>query len=168
MNDDARPRLPELPWHGGCQCGQVRYTLGEFPLMFYACHCTECQKQSASAYGLSVMVRKGAVEISGRLEEWTRPTASGNFLHCRFCPQCGARLFHDWPQPGTADEDRAMNIKGGSLDSAMKHVPPTAHIWVASKQAGTIIPDGVPVFEREPDDKAGLIPAFAAKYGIDR
>ena len=157
--------LPPLPWQGGCQCGQVRYTLASFPLMFYACHCTECQKQSASAYGLSVMVRKRDVAIDGETANWSRPTASGNSLDCRFCPQCGSRLFHDWQQAGAADSELAMIIKGGTLDNALAALEPAAHIWVRSKQAGTVIPQGVPAFAQEPDSREELVAAFARKHG---
>src|SRR5271167_4851648 len=39
---------------GGCQCGAVRFQIAANRLVAYACHCLECQKQSASAFGISV------------------------------------------------------------------------------------------------------------------
>lgn len=166
MNENGDNELPDLPWRGGCQCGQVRYTLQRPPLMFYACHCTECQKQSASAFGLSVMVRKRDVDIEGETAQWSRPTETGNVLHCRFCPECGSRMFHDWPQPDAEAADVAMNLKGGTLDDALRDLVPAAHIWIRSKQAGTVIPDGVPVFEQEPGSRVDLIAAFARTHKI--
>ena len=41
---------------GGCQCGAVRYTLATDKITAYACHCLECQKQSASAFAISVPI----------------------------------------------------------------------------------------------------------------
>ena len=45
---------------GGCQCGEVRYECEGEPLALYVCHCRECRRQSASAFGISLIVpRKG-------------------------------------------------------------------------------------------------------------
>ncbi|MEM7293879.1 MAG: hypothetical protein AAF420_10870, partial [Pseudomonadota bacterium] len=44
---------------GGCQCGATRYRINGQPLTFYACHCLDCQKQSSSAFGLSLWVAAG-------------------------------------------------------------------------------------------------------------
>ena len=48
---------------GGCQCGEVRYELTGAPHKLYICHCRECQKQSASAFGISVVVRSNHVRL---------------------------------------------------------------------------------------------------------
>jgi hypothetical protein len=53
-----------LPQAGGCQCGAVRYEIAAAPLTLYACHCAECQRQSGSAFGLSMPVPAGAVRIT--------------------------------------------------------------------------------------------------------
>lgn len=41
---------------GGCQCGAVRYRIVGTPLDLAVCHCTECQRQSGSAFGMSLAV----------------------------------------------------------------------------------------------------------------
>ena len=46
------------PYLGGCQCGTIRYKIRGEPWAIYACHCTECQRQSTSAFGLSMPVRR--------------------------------------------------------------------------------------------------------------
>ena len=50
---------------GGCQCGAIRYRLLRAPLALYACHCLHCQKQSSSAFGMSMWVERNAVEFNG-------------------------------------------------------------------------------------------------------
>jgi hypothetical protein len=40
----------KLPWQGGCRCNQVRFDISRPPLLTMACHCTGCQRMSASAY----------------------------------------------------------------------------------------------------------------------
>ena len=47
-----------LPLSGGCQCGRVRYQIRAEPLAVYVCHCTECQRQSGSAFALSLAVAR--------------------------------------------------------------------------------------------------------------
>ena len=50
---------------GGCQCGAIRYQLLRAPAALYACHCRDCQKQSSSAFGLSMWVERDAIEFTG-------------------------------------------------------------------------------------------------------
>jgi hypothetical protein len=42
----------------GCQCGAVRYQVEGDPLAVVICLCTECQRQSGSAFGMSFAVRR--------------------------------------------------------------------------------------------------------------
>lgn len=46
---------------GRCRCGRLRFVLREEPVAFYVCHCTDCQAESGSAFGLSMAVRKEAI-----------------------------------------------------------------------------------------------------------
>jgi hypothetical protein len=57
------PAVPP-PYPGRCLCGAVRYRVTEEPLTLYACHCTDCQKRSGSAFGLSMWVRRAAIEAT--------------------------------------------------------------------------------------------------------
>ena len=45
-----RMTKPILPMTGGCQCGAIRYEIVGFPLFLYTCNCTDCQRQSGSAF----------------------------------------------------------------------------------------------------------------------
>ncbi|KIW33412.1 uncharacterized protein PV07_00264 [Cladophialophora immunda] len=41
---------------GSCQCGTVRFrTPLDKPIKWYICHCYECRRQSASAFGISAI-----------------------------------------------------------------------------------------------------------------
>ncbi len=76
--------------HGGCQCGAVRYELSGKALELYVCHCKECRKQSASAFGISVIVPRAALRVTrGAPKLWSRSTDAGHTLECAFCPDCG-------------------------------------------------------------------------------
>src|SRR3712207_6751719 len=86
---------PPLPWTGACQCRSVRYEIRAEPLTLYACHCTECQKQSGSAFALSMVIpREGVVVTSGSPKFWRRQHESGRVAQCFFCADCGTRLWH--------------------------------------------------------------------------
>ncbi|MEL6530545.1 MAG: GFA family protein [Pseudomonadota bacterium] len=122
----------------------MRYRIATDRLIAYTCHCTECQKQSSSAFGISVPVMKSALTIEGELSMWTRPTDSGSTTDCYFCPKCGTRLYH-----AGANRPGMITIKGGSLDSA-DTLKPIAHIWTKSAPAWLNLDDDVPHWETQP------------------
>jgi hypothetical protein len=71
---------------GGCQCGKVRYSSRGAALALYVCHCRECQKQSASAFGMSLQVpRPGLRIVSGKPRFWSRAADSEGRLNCAYC-----------------------------------------------------------------------------------
>lgn len=130
---------------GGCQCGGLRYEADAEPLALYVCHCAECRRQSASAFGVTVMVDAAAFRlVKGAAKTWERGTDSGRRLSCHFCPDCGSRVWHsgEWP---------TVSIKGGTLDE-----PPdlsrAVHIWTKRKLAGVVIPDGAETWPEEPPE----------------
>jgi hypothetical protein len=131
---------------GGCQCGHVRYRAPRKPLALYVCHCTECRKQSASAFGISFTIRRNAFKVlQGQPASWTRLTASGHRLECAFCRDCGSRLWHQ-----SSGDPETLNVKGGSLDEPVD-LAKAVHIWTSSKLPGVVIPDNALCFPQEPD-----------------
>ena len=147
-----------LPLTGRCQCGQVRYQITAMPLTLYACHCTECQKQSSSAYGMSMPVPREGFKVSGELTYWERASDDGNKVNCAFCPNCGTRMYHE-PSRNNA----IINVKPGTLDNT-RWLRPVGHLWASSAQSGSIIPDNVLVFDRQPYSFDSLFAAWQAKY----
>lgn len=143
----AKVNFPPFPLTGGCQCGAVRYELRAAPVVFYLCHCTECQKQSSSAFGESVRVRAEDITVEGERQVWNRDGSKGR-MGCEFCPECGTRLFHS--RPGS------LNIKGGTFDDR-SWMHPAGHIWTGSKQPFVAIADDEIAYERQPADYDALI-----------
>jgi hypothetical protein len=79
---------------GGCQCGAVRYELTAEPIAVSVCHCGECQRQSGSAFGMSMVMPRDAVRVlHGELKTYTRSSDSGRPVVCAFCPECGTRIY---------------------------------------------------------------------------
>jgi hypothetical protein len=134
----------DKPLAGGCQCGGVRYEITDQPLALYICHCRECRRQSASAFGISLVVPRAALCLTrGAAKRWSRPTDSGRILHCFFCPDCGSRLWHE---PAAGGE--TLTVKGGSLDEAVD-LGPAIHVWTSRKLPGVLIPEHAPQFPEE-------------------
>ena len=131
---------------GGCQCGAVRYESAVEPLVLYVCHCSECRKQSASAFGMSLLVPRSGFRITkGSPSFWTRLADSGRHVRCAFCPDCGSRLWHE--REGIAD---TITIKAGSLDEPVD-MAEAIHIWTSRKLPGMQIQGEAAQFSEEPD-----------------
>ena len=138
LNPDEQP--------GRCQCGGIRFAVPRQPLALFVCHCTECRKQSSSAFGISFTVARSALRLlQGEPRYWARPTASGHTLECAFCPDCGTRLWHQ-----STGHRTTVNVKGGSLDEPVD-LGEAVHLWTASRLPGVVIPPGAVTFTQEPD-----------------
>jgi hypothetical protein len=163
MRTDAQPTkiaLPPLPWHGGCQCGAVRYVLSALPLTLYACHCKECQRQSSSAFGLSLRVPAGAVDVTGPTKAAERSDPSSPPVTGLFCAKCGTRVIHRRPGRDT------INIKAGTLDDT-GWIAPVGHLWTRSAQPGFAPPPGPLVYDGQPESYDALIAAWTAATRTD-
>jgi hypothetical protein len=60
----------KLPLTGGCICGGIRYEITQAPVAVYACHCTDCQRITSSAFSIGVVVRHFSRQ--GMTPEWFR------------------------------------------------------------------------------------------------
>ena len=146
----------KLPLEGGCQCGQVRYRITTQPLTLYACHCRDCQKQSSSAFGLSLWVERRAFELTrGALQQWTAIADSGDEKHCTFCGNCGSRIYHAF-----GDGDEPLSLKAGSLDET-ELLEPIGHIWTCRAHNWLELHrSGKPCYDREPESFDDLLKAW--------
>jgi hypothetical protein len=130
---------------GGCQCGNIRYEFNGTPVRQVVCHCTDCQCQSGSAFGMTLVVREDDFKIkSGEVNLYHSTSEEGRKKLGAFCPDCGTRVYHQ-PQwrPGM------VSIKPGTLDDA-SWFKPQMHIWTKSKLPWVIIPEGIETHEAQP------------------
>jgi hypothetical protein len=132
----------ELPLAGGCACGQVRYRLTNGPLIVHACHCTECQRQSGTAFATNALIESACVEVTqGEPIEVNLPTESGRPHPAIRCGACGITL---WSHYGGG---RAISfVRVGTLDEA-RSLAPDVHIFTRSKAAWLRLPEGAAAFE---------------------
>jgi len=138
---------------GGCQCGRIRYRLLGEPLTLYLCHCRDCQKQSSSAFGMSLWVHRRDIEFRGGTPRiWKTAGESGAPKLCAFCPECGSRLYH-----ASADEQAPLSLKAGSLDDT-SWLRPVAHLWTRRAQPWLPLEaTGMRCYEGEPDSDESLL-----------
>jgi hypothetical protein len=74
---------------GGCRCGRIRYEIKEKPWFGFACHCTDCQQLSASAFSLGLAVPESGFRlVEGAPQRWTKFGSSGKPSHQFSCPNC--------------------------------------------------------------------------------
>ena len=65
---------------GGCACGGLRYRLNAAPMFVHCCHCSDCQRQTGSAFVINALIETSRVEIlSGTTVGVPVPTDSGLF-----------------------------------------------------------------------------------------
>ena len=139
------------PYTGRCLCGDTQYRLTEEPLTVYACHCTDCQKRSGSAFGLSMWVHRAAIEVTkGEAALHVSTGADGRIRHGRICAQCGVRLWSELSK----HPDLAV-MRPGTLDNT-SWVRPIAHLWTRSAQPWFAFPEGVARYPQQPADMREL------------
>ena len=147
------------PYVGGCVCGAVRYRLTAEPLTLYVCHCTDCQALGGGAFRMAMPVLHTALEVTQGSPALVRYVPRGGRpKHAYRCDACSTWL---WGAPERAPELRIL--RPGTLDDR-SWLEPVAHIWVRSAQPWVRIPDGVLVFDTQPDDTRELVRAWKAKH----
>lgn len=145
------------PYSGSCQCGQIRYEIRAEPLTLYLCHCKECQKQSSSAFGMSMSIPLEALAIvQGQPQQWSRVGSSGREVICAFCGVCGTRLFH-YP----TRNPQIVNVKPGTLDDT-SWLKPVGNLWTSSAQPWVTIDDQMVNYPGQPDSFSDLYEQFQA------
>ncbi len=126
-------------YSGGCQCGIVRYVLDGEITRLNVCHCRDCQKQSGSAFGMSLVIPDETFRLtSGELKTFEVVADSGRKKTCAFCGNCGGRIYNE--------TSALKSIKPGTLDDT-SWLTPDAHYWTQSKQQWTPLSGDVPCYD---------------------
>ena len=137
------------PYRGSCQCESFRFEITAEPLTAYLCHCSDCQKQSGSAYGMAIVVPKEAFKaLQGETSVYRKKAASGREADCAFCPACGNRLYHD--------VGPVLLVKAGLLDDT-RGIEPICNLWIKDKQPWVQISDDMLNYETQPADGFGAL-----------
>ena len=129
------------PYSGGCQCGNIFYEITAEPIKTTACHCTECQTQSGSAFGMALWVKSGDLRVKGAPKSYTRIADSGKPMTGIFCPNCGVRIYNI----PSVDHDVYL-LKPGTLDYTGGRRPERM-VWTRRKQPWLDIPNDIEMVE---------------------
>jgi hypothetical protein len=140
---------------GQCRCGQVRFRVSGAPIITMACHCTGCQRMTASAFSLSVLYPSQNFEVVQG-----EPTIGGLHGATRhfFCPHCMSWLF---TRPEGMDE--FVNVRTTMMDDAGLF-PPYVEMYTGEKLPWAMTP-AVHSFETDPSDERfmELVAEFAER-----
>jgi hypothetical protein len=105
----------ETDREGSCRCGQVRFRVSGRPMVTMACHCTGCQRMTASAFSLSSLFPSDGFAVTSG-----EPVIGGMHGATRhfFCPHCMSWLF---TRPEGMDE--FVNVRATMFDDARGYRP---------------------------------------------
>ncbi|MCA8880183.1 MAG: GFA family protein [Rhodobacteraceae bacterium] len=141
---------------GTCRCGRIRFRVTGRPLVTMACHCTGCQRMTASAFSLSALYPLAAFAmVEG--ETVIGGMHSPDLPH-HFCPHCMSWVFTRFSAP-----DEFVNVRATMLDNAKDFVP-FVETCTAEKLPWAVTPaahsfETFPPMERFPE----LMAEFAAR-----
>ncbi|RYP46118.1 hypothetical protein DL768_007639 [Monosporascus sp. mg162] len=110
-----------------CQCGAVQFrTPIPEPLALYICHCSDCRRQTSSAFGTSAIFPRFPLPSAELLSCYTQPTdCLGSY---------------------TSLSKNVVSVKGGCLEGL--DWGKAVHIWTRS--AMVPIPEGAETHPEEP------------------
>jgi hypothetical protein len=100
---------------GGCRCGKVRFEAAGDPVLTMACHCTGCQRMTASAFSLSDGYSADAFRIIagetviGGLHGPTR------HYHCDYCKS--------WLYTEPDGVEGFVNVRSTMFDEPRRETP---------------------------------------------
>lgn len=105
----------KLPWNAACRCEQIRMRVTAPPVVTMACHCHGCQRMTASAFSLSVLVPASGFEVVAG-----EPVIGGLHGPSRHfhCGHCKSWLF---TRPHGMDD--LVNLRATMLDDHAWFVP---------------------------------------------
>ena len=145
----------KLPWAGGCRCGQVRLRISAAPLLTMACHCTGCQRMTASAFSLTIAVPASGFEVTSGEPVPGGLQGPSRHFHCPYCKS--------WMFTRPAEIDAFVNLRATMFDDARGFVP-FVETYTSEKLPWATTPASHSFAKFPPMDAyEGLMAAFAAE-----
>jgi len=125
--------------------GAVSYRLSPgLHLNPYACHCTDCQTRTGSAFSEHMLfsIQDMAIDSETDCGHYAQP--SGIEASIIGCPKCKTRIYAENPtRPGF------VSLRCGALDRS-DELELSARIWVKSKQSWVNISDEAKTMKKAP------------------
>lgn len=148
---NGRPDLRECDGQrrtASCACGQLSVTVHGDPFVVFACSCTQCQRRTGSAFGLSAYFRGPQVsKLTGEETRYVRSSDSGRPVQFHFCPSCGTTLYWTGIDDPVSD---GIGIAAGCF--ADKHFPgPQLVAWNQHQLHWLEFPRDIPTMATQPE-----------------
>ena len=132
---------------GRCLCGFISYVAEVEPERAIACHCTDCQVLSSSAFRQTVPAKHGTFKLlTGELKVYVKTAESGNRRALAFCPSCGTSIYSA-PAGGSAG-DSYFGLRVGPL-AQRDQLAPRSHCWTRSRRPWVMDLASLPEVETE-------------------
>jgi hypothetical protein len=131
---------------GHCLCGNVTYTADAEPVAQALCHCTNCQRQTGTAFSIVIGVPASAFHVEGSaLASFpTDGDVHGTTTLRHFCSNCGSPIFSS-----VEAMPEVVYIKAGTLDDA-SWLAPNAEVFTRSALPWTPHLENAAMFESVP------------------
>jgi len=142
-----------LPWSAGCRCDGLRMRISEPPIVTMACHCAGCQRMSASAFSLSILVPASGFEVTQGDAVIGGLHGPSRHFHCAHCKT--------WAFTRPEGLTQFVNVRATMLDDA-KGFEPFIETYTSEKLAWAATP-AVRSFAKFPslDDYTELTAQYA-------
>lgn len=127
---------------GECFCGSVRYEIGAPLRDARSCHCSRCRKAFSAQASAYALVDPEAFRWRAGEELLTSYTSAPGFGLC-FCSRCGSTLCGTY-------QGRVHGVTLGCVDGD-PGVEIGQHIFVGSKAAWEVLPEGIVAFDEAPE-----------------
>lgn len=126
---------------GGCQCGDIRYTITGEPIFTAICHCTMCRRAHAAPAVAWALFSDSHVAFTG---EDLKQFKSSTNAQRGFCGKCGTQI--NFTASFLPD---LMDITIGSLDDP-EAITPSLHYWHSKHISWAEFADALPRYPEQP------------------
>ncbi|KAL1863662.1 hypothetical protein Plec18170_000500 [Paecilomyces lecythidis] len=110
-----KPAMKGGNFHGSCHCGDCTWTAEITTPQHILCHCDTCKKLGGGPFSMNQIIHKDQLKIlTGTPSRYTYTGASGNPVHCYFCPRCTSHIYHHQAVMGDQIIIRTILLEGGS------------------------------------------------------
>ncbi len=132
---------------GHCFCEHIKYTATIDESLVAICHCTICQRNSGTAFGVVVNIVNDSFKLlSGELKSYESYADSGNLRSRTFCAECGTRIYAVTVGEGSS----FMGLRVGTCDQR-DQLTPNIQMWCRSALPWAVI-EGIPKLDKQDFD----------------
>lgn len=104
---------------GKCLCGEILYAATGSPIVVAQCHCEECRRLSGTGHTVGAVFAAEAVDVSGKLSEFSYASDKGSRVTKVFCAKCGSSIYgtntripdHVTLSLGTIDDASGLEVE---------------------------------------------------------